>query len=396
MHSEDSSVALFGLFLYNIFADIIVYSITLPYFRYSKLLIISTGWGNLQSNRSCPHREAICDEYPGRKNIKRGANCDSDHYLVQVKYRCKINCQRSKQYEKFNIDKITESDKRETFQNKIKQINDNRANKEITAEGIWVDLKAAIITEAKRTVGYQEKQDNREWFDEECRESINLKNKKYMERPTRARTEAYKEARRKADKICRKKKRAFLNEQLLQMEEDFKNNKTRNVFGRMKYMKEGFKPKTEFIRDRNVLLINNKTENMNTWKEYFEQLLNQNQNMEDNGENEEENTDEGEGEEEEIIEPPTEEEVEEVLKEQKLNKAPGGDDIPAELWKAGGQEGVITPHRIINKVWEEEKITEYWGKSIICPIFKKGYELTYSNYRGISLLPTAYKILTRI
>ncbi|PNF27716.1 hypothetical protein B7P43_G12778, partial [Cryptotermes secundus] len=161
-------------------------------------------------------------------------------------------------------------------------------------------------------------------------------------------------------------------------------------------MKEGFKPKTEFIRDKKGLLINNKTEIMNTWKEYFEQLLNQNQNMEDNEDNEEENTDDGEGEEEEIIEPPTKEEVEEALKEQKLNKAPGGDNIPAELLKAGGQEGIIALHRIINKVWEEEKIPEDWGKSIICPIFKKGDKLTCSNYRGISLLPTAYKILTRI
>jgi hypothetical protein len=31
------------------------------------------------------------------------------------------------------------------------------------------------------------------------------------------------------------------------------------------------------------------------------------------------------------------EEVEEALKKQKLNKAPGGDNIPAELLKAGGQ-----------------------------------------------------------
>ncbi|PNF24941.1 hypothetical protein B7P43_G09156 [Cryptotermes secundus] len=163
----------------------------------------------------------------------RGANCDSDHYLVQVKYRCKISCQRYKQYEKckkFNTDKITESDKREAFQNKIKEINDNRANKEVMVEGIWVDFKTAVITEAEKTLGYQEKRDNREWFDEECRESINLKIKKYMEymgRPTRARNEAYKEERRKADKICRKKKWAFVNEQLLQMEEDFKNNKTK-------------------------------------------------------------------------------------------------------------------------------------------------------------------------
>jgi hypothetical protein len=154
-------------------------------------------------------------------------------------------------------------------------------------------------------------------------------------------------------------------------------------------MKEGFKPKTELIPDKNGLLMNNKTEIMNARKEYFEQLLNQNQNMDYN---KEENIENGDGE-EEILEPPTME-VEEALKKEKLNKAPG-DNIPAELLKAG-QEGIIALHRIINKVWEEEKIPEDWERSIICPIFKKGDKLACSNYRGISLLSTAYKSLRRI
>ena len=39
---------------------------------------------------------------------------------------------------------------------------------------------------------------------------------------------------------------------------------------------------------------------------------------------------------------------------------------------------------------------EEWKESIIVPICKKGNNADYSNYRGLSLLPTTYKIFSNI
>ena len=53
-------------------------------------------------------------------------------------------------------------------------------------------------------------------------------------------------------------------------------------------------------------------------------------------------------------------------------------------------------HQLINKVWEDESMPDDWTISSICPIYKKGDPMSCKNYRGISLLNVAYKILSNV
>ena len=53
-------------------------------------------------------------------------------------------------------------------------------------------------------------------------------------------------------------------------------------------------------------------------------------------------------------------------------------------------------HKLIISIWKKEKLREEWKESIIVPIHKKGDKTDLNNYRGISLLPTTYKILSNI
>ena len=72
------------------------------------------------------------------------------------------------------------------------------------------------------------------------------------------------------------------------------------------------------------------------------------------------------------------------------------DGIPAEYLKAGGDVLAGHLHIALQKVWSEEDLHPEWNISVICPIFKKGDVKECSNYRGISILNTAYKILSII
>jgi len=89
-------------------------------------------------------------------------------------------------------------------------------------------------------------------------------------------------------------------------------------------------------------------------------------------------------------------EVELAIDKLKSHKSPGTDQIPAELIKAGSRTICLDIHKLITSIWRKEKLPEEWKESIIVPIHKKGDKTDCNKYRGISLLPTTYKILPNI
>jgi hypothetical protein len=83
-------------------------------------------------------------------------------------------------------------------------------------------------------------------------------------------------------------------------------------------------------------------------------------------------------------------EVEIAIGKLKSYKSPGTDNILAELIKAGGKILYSEIHRLICCIWKKEELPQQWKESIIVPIYKKGDKTDYNNYRGISLLSTAF------
>jgi sorting nexin-29 len=131
------------------------------------------------------------------------------------------------------------------------------------------------------------------------------------------------------------------------------------------------------------------------WNEYFNDLLNKNNNQDhttaDGG-----NKQHMEGLIVEEIDLPTLDELDKAIKKLKNNKAPGVDAITVELIEQGGTELKNRMFQLILRIWTDEELPNEWKFGIICPILKKGYPMACSNYREILLLNTAYKIFSYI
>ena len=78
-------------------------------------------------------------------------------------------------------------------------------------------------------------------------------------------------------------------------------------------------------------------------------------------------------------------EVEMAIEKLKRHKSPDVDQISAELIQAGSRTTCSEILKLINVIWNKEKLPEEWKESNILPIYKKGDKTDCSNYRGISV-----------
>ena len=92
---------------------------------------------------------------------------------------------------------------------------------------------------------------------------------------------------------------------------------------------------------------------------------------------------EGNGTEQEYWEkepPPLRSEVARAIRQTASHKATGPDDVPAELFKAGGETALDRMHRICVAIWETDEWPEEWTFSTFIPLRKKGALKPCENY----------------
>ena len=93
---------------------------------------------------------------------------------------------------------------------------------------------------------------------------------------------------------------------------------------------------------------------------------------------------------------PTIAEIARAIAGLKDGKAPGGDGIPAEVWKHGGDNLFSRLHQLTTNAWEVGSLPQVWKDASIVTIYKKIDRKDCVNYRRISLLSIPGKIFASI
>ena len=78
-----------------------------------------------------------------------------------------------------------------------------------------------------------------------------------------------------------------------------------------------------------------------------------------------------------------------------MNKASGGDGIPAELFQILKDDAMKVLHSIYQQMWKTQQWPQGWKRSVFIPIPKKGNAKESSNYCTIALISHANKVTSK-
>ena len=96
---------------------------------------------------------------------------------------------------------------------------------------------------------------------------------------------------------------------------------------------------------------------------------------------------------------PTEEEIATAMKAMANAKAVGPNGLPAELLKLGLQQDrtiLWERRRLTILIWRQGKVPQQWKDTVITVLHKKGDKTECGNYRGISFVSHAGKVLLKV
>ena len=210
----------------------------------------------------------------------KGANIDSDHYLLISKIRSRISSARKiygSYARKFNSEKLkspeTSSAYREKFNENLAKHTDN----DDTNEACML-LKSAIKQTADTVLNRMETVTYKDWFDAESEQATISKDIAYKRMQQRNHTwkavEEYKTARREDKRVHKQKKKIFIESGLEEQESLRSNKESKSFYQKLNKSRKDFQPRTILCQDKEGMFLIEEDDIHRRWAEHFDELLN--------------------------------------------------------------------------------------------------------------------------
>ena len=185
-----------------------------------------------------------------------------------------------------------------------------------------------------------------------------------------------------------KARETWIEERCQEIDDSLGKNNSKNAYQLVKDLTSSKQGRTTIIRDKNGKRLTEDKDILNRWTEYCSELYSQ----------------KAKGDPEVLKHPPVTNtdnhlilwEVEAAVKSLKPGKSAGVDNIPAELLQTGGETMIDVLLNICNKIWQTGEWPTPWTQSLVITLPKKGNLLQCQNYRTISLISHASKVMLKI
>ncbi|KAK3548015.1 hypothetical protein QTP70_002316 [Hemibagrus guttatus] len=261
---------------------------------------------------------------------------------------------RSKIEKKTKWWKLKKEECCEEFRQKLRQA----LGGQVVLPDDW-ETTAVVIRETGRKVlgvssGRRKEDKETWWWNEEVQDSVQRKRlakKKWDMDRTEENRQEYKELQHRVKREVSKAKQKAYDELYTRLDTR-EGEKDLYRLARQRDRDGKDVHQVRVIKDSDGRVLTSEESVQRRWKEYFEELMNE--------ENEREKRVEGVNSVEQKVDKIRKDEVRKALKRMKSGKAVGPDDIPVEVWKCLGEAAVEFLTSLFNRVLESERMPEEW------------------------------------
>ena len=322
-----------------------------------------------------------------------GADTGSDHDLVMMTFKLHLK-KASKQGHsriRFDLEKLKDPEVAEKFKamigGKFAPLTLLDAD-DVNMDDLINKFNVAVTETANETLG-KYRHHKQSWVIPNILHLCNKRRELKKDKFTTEGAKQYKAVNQQIKKGMVKARETWIEERCQEIDDSLGKNNNKKAYRLVKDLTSSKQGRTTSIQDKNGKRLTEDRDILNRWKEYCSELYNH----------------KAKGDPEVLKHPPVtnidshpilREEVEAAVKSPKPGKSAGVDNIPAELLQAGGETLIDVLLNICNKIWQTGEWPTPWTQSLVITLPKKGNLLQCQNYRTISLISHASKVMLKI